>query len=457
MSQDTAIGRRLSVLTDTFRTQLWPMPSLAIVVAIALGVVLPLVDGNIDAGLPNGVHAYLFSGGADAARAVLSAVAGSLVMMTSLTFSLTVVTLQLASGQFSPRLLRTFTSDRFVHGTLALFLATFVYTLTVLRSVRTNTAGQSEFVPQISLTLAFVLALASVMGLVLFLAHLTREIRVETMLKRVHAEAEGTVRRMVPERDPESRPVELPEVPPYAVRLLAEASGFVTALDEGRMLAAAVEADAVVLVERAPGASLVVGTPFGFAWPRSGTTLEPEAADQLRRQVVRAVRLRYEDTAAQNVSYGLRQLTDVVNRALSTGINDPTTAVHALAHSSALLCDLATRDLGPSVRRDDDGVTRVVSVLPGLNDLLDLAMGGPRHYGASDPDVVARLFVLLRELAWSTDQPAHHAAVRDQLERLAATAEAQDFDATDRERLRHLGLRVEEALRGEWRPDHQGD
>ena len=456
MSQDTAISRRLSVLADAFRTQLWPMPSLAIVVAIALGVVLPLVDGNIDDGLPDGVQAYLFSGGADAARAVLGTVAGSLVMMTSLTFSLTVVTLQLASGQFSPRLLRTFTSDRFVHGTLALFLATFVYTLTVLRSVRTNTAGQSEFVPQISLTLAFLLALASVMGLVLFLAHLTREIRVETMLKRVHAEAEGTVRRMVPERDPESRPAELPEVPPYAVRLLAAASGFVTALDEGRMLAAAVEADAVVLVESAPGASLVVGTPFGFAWPRSGTTLEPEAADQLRRQVVRAVGLRYEDTAAQNVSYGLRQLTDVVNRALSTGINDPTTAVHALAHSSALLCDLATRDLGPSVRRDDDGVTRVVSVLPGLNDLLALAMGGPRHYGAGDPDVVARLFVLLRELAWSTDQPAHRAAVRDQLERLTAITKAQDFDATDRERLRHLRRHVEDALRGEWRPDHQG-
>src|SRR5680860_508216 len=144
MSQNTQIGRRLSVLTDAFRAQLWPIPGLAIVVAIALGVSLPLLDGHIDDDLPGGVRAYLVSGGAGAARAVLGAVAGSLVTMTSLTFSLTVVTLQLASGQFSPRLLRTFTSDRVVHATLALFLATFVYTLTVRAGRRPRGAVQVD-------------------------------------------------------------------------------------------------------------------------------------------------------------------------------------------------------------------------------------------------------------------------------------------------------------------------
>ena len=130
--------------------------------------------------------------------------------MTSLTFSLTVVTLQLASSQFSPRLLRTFTSDRFVHGTLALFLAAFAFALTVLRSVRDEGNGNTPFVPEISVTVAFVLAIASVIGLVLFLAHLTREIRVETMMRRVNVETQETIDRVFPEDRPRPGPEPVP-------------------------------------------------------------------------------------------------------------------------------------------------------------------------------------------------------------------------------------------------------
>ena len=120
--------------------------------------------------------------------------------MTSLTFSLTVVTLQLASSQFSPRLLRTFTRDRLVHVSLGLLLATFTYALTVLRTVRASLVGAAAFVPQISVTVAYLLALASVLGLVVFLAHLARQIRVEWMLRKVHADTDTTMRRVLSEQ-----------------------------------------------------------------------------------------------------------------------------------------------------------------------------------------------------------------------------------------------------------------
>jgi uncharacterized membrane protein len=173
----------LDAARDAIRTQLWPLPTVAVVIAVVLGIVLPRLDGRVDSRLPSGSGQYLFGGDADAARTLLDAVAGSLITVTSLTFSLTVVTLQLASGQFSPRLLRTFTRDLFVQSTLALFLATFIYALTVLRSVRTASSGQALFVPRLSVTIGFVLAVASVLGLVLFLAHLAQQIRVETMLR----------------------------------------------------------------------------------------------------------------------------------------------------------------------------------------------------------------------------------------------------------------------------------
>ena len=187
---------------DAFRTRLWPIPAIAVVGALVLGLGVPELDAVIDDDMPSRVSGWLFGGDADAARSLLGAIASSMITVTALTFSLTVVTLQLASSQFSPRLLRTFTRDRFVQVTLALFLATFTYALTVLRAVRgSGDGGGTELVPQLAVTLAFCLTIASVLGLVLFLAHLTAQIRVETMLRNVHHDGVVTMRSVLVERD----------------------------------------------------------------------------------------------------------------------------------------------------------------------------------------------------------------------------------------------------------------
>ena len=442
----------LSVVRDATRTQLWLFPTLAVLLAVAAGVVLPLVDAAIDGAFP--ASGLLFAGGADAARTVLSSVSGSLITVTSLTFSLTVVTLQLASSQFSPRLLRTFTRDRFVHLTLALFLATFTYALTVLRSVRNETSGSAKFVPRLSVTVAFLLAVASVLGLVVFLAHLARQIRVETMLRTVHDDASSTVGLLLDERDPDT-PVHPPRPapPPGAVPLLTDGSGFLVRVDESELLDAAVEAGAVVLLDRHPGSFVVAGTPIGLAWPLDPLRpFDGDARDRLVGCAGAAVTTGFERTAAQDVGFGLRQLTDVADKALSPGINDPTTAVHALGHSAALLCELAGRELGPRALHDDDGRARVVLARPTLADLVDLAIAQPRRYGATDPAVLTRIGVLLRELAWCVP-PGQHAVVVDQLARLRATAAAQDFDDHERLQLAELGDGVEHALRGRWTPE----
>ena len=202
MSASRGARARVDAVREAFRTQLWPLPAAGTLLGLALGVALPRLDAHVDEDLSAGTTVYLFGGGPSAARELLGAVSGSLITVTSLTFSLTVVTLQLASSQFSPRLLRTFTRDRVVHVTLALFLTTFTYSLAVLRAVRDEDGEQAAFVPQISVTLAFVLGVASVLGLVIFLGHLAREIRVETMLRKVHRDATRTVARVLDERGP---------------------------------------------------------------------------------------------------------------------------------------------------------------------------------------------------------------------------------------------------------------
>jgi len=433
---------------DTFKSQLWPIPTIAVVAALLIGLGLPELDSALSGHLSGRESGVLFGGDADAARSLLGAIASSLITVTALTFSLTVVTLQLASSQFSPRLLRTFTSDQFVQATLALFLATFTYALTVLRTVRSaGDSGQAEFVPKFAVTLAFLLAVASVLGLVLFLAHLTAQIRVETMLRNVHRDASRTMRAVLPERDrADGDQPPGPRPPLDAVQLLAHDDGFLTRTEQSDLVEVAVDEDALLSLDVYPGSFLVKGTPVGAAWPVSGGRFDKETAERVAGLVAGCLHTGFERTASQDVGYGLRQLADVANKALSPGINDPTTAIHALGHISAFLCDLTDHDLGAQLLRDGDGRVRVTMHRPDLAAYLDLGISQPRRYGAADPQVLEKIFQVLLDLSHRA-APEQSPVVRDQLERLRGTVTAQSFDSEEGTALAELGRQIEENLR----------
>lgn len=452
------VRSRAAAVRDSVRTQLWPAPTAGILLALLAGVLLPRLDRTVDDLLPGGITELLFGGGASAARTVLDAVAGSLITVTSLTFSLTVVTLQLASGQFSPRLLRTFARDRFVHITLALFLATFVYALTVLRTVRSPDEQRDQFVPQISVTIAFVLAVASVVALVLFLAHLAREIRVETMLHSVHKDATASVARLLPanpsadDSGADSATPAVPIPPADATLILAEDSGFFTAVDHVGLCQAASASNVFVLVDRLAGAFVVAGTPLGRYWRRSDSSASA-GSDAIEAAIRSVFTISMERDDTQDYSFGLRQLTDVTTKALSPGVNDPTTAVHSLGHTSALMCEIARQDLRDLVRCDGDGQLRVVCRRPSFAQMLDEVVCQPRRYGAADPAVISRLLELLKEVGWSVRAADQRAAVDAQLTRVLATMQAQDFDETERVELNSLARDAQDALRGQWTID----
>jgi uncharacterized membrane protein len=449
-------------IREAANARLWPIPVLAVVAAVLLGLGLSALDAVVDDQLSGTAGDWLFGGDASAARSLLSAIASSLITVTALTFSLTVVSLQLASTQFSPRLLRTFTSDQFVQVTLALFLATFTYALTILRAVRSSgDAEQSEFVPRLAVTVAFVLTVASVIGLVLFLAHLTQELRVESMLRNVHREGVRTLRAALAERE-DDPPVPAGPVPGSpsdapgadALTLLADGDGFVTWIDRARLLEIAVEHDTLIEITAYPGSFVCRGTPWG--WVRSGSAHrpDPEREDQLRNQVAECLHLHFERTAAQDLGFALRQLTDVANKALSPGINDLTTAIHALGYISALLCDLAENHLGSEVLRDGEARTRVVLRQPDVAAYVDLGLSQPRRLGATHPEVLAMVFRVLLDLAHRA-APQHRGVIREELRRLRSTVAAQDFDPQERASLQTLGHMVESTLGTTPSPEHR--
>lgn len=430
---------------EAFKTQLWPLPTITVVLALLVGLGLPVLEAKLG-DLPRGLRSWVFGGDAAAARSLLDSISSSLITVTSLTFSLTVVTLQLASSQFSPRLLRTFTSDQFVQRTLALFLATFTFSLTVLRAIRSaDDPGQGEFVPRFAVSLAFVMAIASVIGLVLFLAHLTKQIRVETMLHAVRKDAIDTMRGVLPEQGASTDYLVESKPPEHALPLYATGDGFLTFMDSSSLVEIAQDEEARIYLSVHPGSFLVKGTPLGVAWSAVGGRLDDDAVERVSDRVAKCIHTGPERTAYQDVGYGLRQLTDVANKALSPGVNDPTTAVHALGHISAFLCDLADRDLGAQLMEGSDGQVCVTMDRPSFADYVDLGISQPRRYGASDPQVLSRIFQVLLDLSYRT-HPSQHDVVRHQLTRARATAHAQDYDSVELAGLERLGSQIEQNL-----------
>lgn len=179
----------------------------------------------------------------------------------------------------------------------------------------------------------------------------------------MHQDASETLRRVLDERDDATQgPTEAPDRPLDVRMIEASQSGFLVSVNEDELLAAACAGGAVVRIEGFPGSSLVVGTPLGSSWPidADADALSPEDWERMSERIANAVNAGPERTAAQDIAYGLRQMTDVAVKALSPGINDPTTAVHAVGHMSGLLCEMVKFELGPKLLRDDQGRVLVV-------------------------------------------------------------------------------------------------
>ena len=420
------------VIRDYVRTQLWPVPLAVVVVSVVLAQFVTWVDHQLDDSMPPAFSALLFSGGAPAARSLMEAIAGSTITVTSLTFSLTVVTLQLASSQYSPRLLRTFTSDRFVHNTLALFLATFAFALTVLRTIRDDDDESTGFVPEIAVTLSFLLALATVIGLVLFLGHLSRQLRVERILADVRDDFTATIGDV--DEGATTSYIEV-DAPAGALELTPPSSGFLVQANESALLGVAERFRAVIALRRPPGDFLVEGVPYAHAWKLDGGTWTEEETEHVQEAVNEGITIGFERNSVQDIGFPVQQLLDVAVRAISPSVNDPTTCVHSLGHLAAGLSTLARENQGHRVMTDGQGRMRVAVRRRTFAMLLELVVSQVCTYGMDDPRVARRLVELLAETEQNDTSGHHSEVIHQQRQRVVRALSGSQLDPVDRQNL----------------------
>jgi len=413
---------RVEAVRESLRGSLWFLPSVAVATALVAGVVLARVE------VPEAVFyaPLLFGGGPEGARGVLEVIAGSIVTVTSLTFSLTVVALQMAAGQYSPRVLRNFLRDRGNQVVLATFLGTFAFSIVVLRTIRSGDEQGASFVPQLAVTVALLLMLASLSALVYFIHHLTQSIRVEEIMRKVEGDTLDCIERNAADGDGdggEFEPDDLPEPPPHALELQVQGSGRLQAVKPRVLMRLATERDLVIRVRPTVGESLTEGTVLAWIWSPNDDQ-RPDEDGALRDGFREGLRVGNERTLQQDVAFGVRQLVDIAVRSMSPGINDPATAVTAIGHVSAVLAGLQARSLGDRLHRDGDGRARVAVPWPDYDDFVALACAQIAHYGAGDVPVVRRLLQLLAETGRGAVTEGRRRAVLREIDRVVDEAEA---------------------------------
>jgi uncharacterized membrane protein len=373
---------------EALRTGLWFVPTVFVIGAIALWAAMHELDQTgVVQDLPFG-----FSGGPEGAREVLSAIATSMIAFTGVVFSVTIVALQLASSQYSPRVLRSFLRDRRTQVALGSFIATFVYALLVLRGVRTPLEDQEPYVPRFSVGLALLFLGFSLAMFVVYINQIAQSIRASRIIARIGDETRVTIDRLLDdETDTSARATDRSSTDGASVALRASDPGIIVGYDAATLIDLARESQTVLTAPFGPGMFVPTGATLLVA--------DPEPDEELpERRLEHAVRRQLERSMDEDLLFGFRQLVDVALRALSPSLNDPTTAAECLDQLHDLLRRIAPRALPSGEHRDEDGRVRFRVPAVTWDDLVEVTFTEIRDAAHGQVQVQRRLALMLDDL-----------------------------------------------------------
>ena len=403
---------------EAIRTGFWFLPMVMLAGAAGLALLLLHVDRHLDPGTKS-LLSWAYSGGPEGARSLLSTVAGSMITAASVTFSLASVALSIASQQYGSRVLRNFMRDRITQVLLGTFVATFIYSVLVVRTIR-GSDFSGGFVPAISVSMAIALSLASLVLLIYFIHHVSASIQASHIIRVIAEDLEGALPKLYPAHMGDTyrgdAATELMEAK-GSIALVLGKSGYLQTIDLSLLMKAAEQGNFVMKVRLRPGDHLLAGTPVAEI---CGVA---EISAEAKRKLCGAFFVDRERTPAQDIRYHFQQLTDVVVRALSPGINDPFTAINGIDELAAAMLLFTERPRSSEYRQDRKGELRLIVPTPTAAEILNDTVGHIALYGASDSFVMASLRRVLVSVGPQVREPDDLAMVerlRGELDRREA-------------------------------------
>lgn len=390
---------------------------LMLVGAACLALILLHVDRNLDPGTSSKLN-WAYTGGAEGARSLLSTIAGSMITAASVTFSLASVALSIASQQYGSRVLRNFMRDRITQVLLGTFVATFIYCVLIVRAIRGSDVS-GGFVPAIAVTCAIAFSLISLMLLIYFIHHVSASIQASHIIRVIAEDLEAAIPKLYPSEagNPVNSEECLESLSEGEQTFIAlETSGYLQTIDLNTLLKVGCEQDLTFRLLVKPGDHLLAGDPVAEVWTAG------ELRREDRRAVLDAFYVGRERTPAQDIRYQFQQLTDVIVRALSPGINDPFTAINGIDELAAAMLLFARRARTVERLRGEDGRVRLIVPSADTAEILKNTVGHIAIYAAQDDYVSASLRRVLDVLSPFLKTQVDHALtnqLRDELQRSA--------------------------------------
>jgi uncharacterized membrane protein len=432
-------------LWSTLRSSFWFMPSLIVLVSIVFAVVLIETDS---AGSDRWLAQWprLFGAGAQGARDMMSTIAGSMMTVVGVTFSMILVVLALASSQYTSRILRNFMRSRVTQIVLGIFAGIFTYSLIVLRTIRGGDEG--AFVPNLAVFFGFVLALGGVGALMFFIHHIASSIQASSIIASVAQETIATIDRLFPEKlgqgpgeDDDDQ-----KLYPLAVRnwrgVPAKENGYIQSVNNAGLLHLARDRKTILRMEHGIGDFVVRNTTL------ASLSLEETPDEETISALQATFSISRHRTVEQDTAFGIRQIVDVALKALSPGINDTTTAVMCVDYLTAILARLAPRQI-PSLYRYEEGELRVIAKGPSFESLLAESFDQIRSNAKGDVAIMLRMLGAIQTLTSLTARPQRRLALREQVQWIAELAERTLESTHDRARIDTRLAHVCEALETE--------
>ncbi len=391
------------------RSSLWLVP----VLCVLGGLVLSFGTIAIDRAFDYEMIPQTLVGGPDAAVAVLSTVAASMVSLAALVLTITMVVVQLAMGQFSPRIVQRILRDKPSQIAIGLFIATFAHSMLTLREVHFS---DPETVPGLAIVVAYVLVLASIVALVLYVHHIGQSLRVSALIEMVGSRTRDLLDHHYTHQADH-------DTAPDPATVAAPRSGVVCEIRHERLVEAARRADCSL--------QLVPG--LGQFVPAGSTMFtidgDPDRLDHA--ELAESIVLGLERTLEHDAAYGIRMLVDIAERSISESpFQDPTTAVQAIDRLHDCLRQLANRSFPDGVYHDRDGVARLRVPVMCWDDFVVLSFEEIRIAGARSPQVARRLVAALSDLI-QVAPPDRQEVLLRQLELLRENAASVDLTSAD--------------------------
>jgi uncharacterized membrane protein len=350
------------------------------------------------------------------AETILAGIASSIMTVVSIVFAILLMTLTLASTQFSPRILVSFVKDRATQWTLGVFLGTFTYCMAALPAVRSQPI---PFVPVLTVLVSMLMALLCVGWLIFFINHISRSISVNHIVDRIARETEIAIDELMPHpRGPYERP---DSAAPFRVgreRVVAsDRSGYIRFVDIEFLVDCAKTFGVQIALLRRVGQFAPAGAPLMRVVDAGRITPEREA------KLLAGIDIGPVRTMQQDIEFGVIQIVDIALKAISPAVNDPTTAINCIDQLSRIMIVWRNRAPPQSYYHRPPHVPRLTLSWIGYDGLLDTAFEQIRHYAESDVAVSLRLLKAFDDMVAAGASPRETETLIERARRIAEGCE----------------------------------